>query len=312
MSALLHFQHLRLRKARHRSRGAALILALLLTALGAAVAAQLIQPLAGWLSREYRARDLNAAYTLADAAATWSLTVLSGDARTSTIDHKGELWAIPLPRTQIEGGSIQGQISDLQAKFNLNHVAPNGLRNDVALAVARNLFTRAGVPLALADRLADALDADDLAISGGSEAQTYGAPLPNRKLENLGELLSLGGFTQAHLDQLAPWVDVLPDSGGININTASADLLKAALPGISDAQWAKMLAVRDAKPFANVAEASLALGAPIPDTVFSVSTQFFEMNALISFDLVNHSIAIRAQRKPGLAAQIYYRNMRNA
>ncbi len=294
------------------SRGAALILALLLTALGAAVAAQLIQPLAGWLAREYRARDLNAAYTLADAAATWSLTVLAGDARTSTIDHKGELWAIALPRTQIEGGSIQGQITDLQSKFNLNHIAPNGLRNDVALAVARNIFTRAGVPANLADRLADALDADELAIAGGSESLAYGARMPNRKIEHLGELVSLGGFTKAHIDQLAPWVDALPDAGGININTASADLLRAALPGISDAQWAKMLAIREVKPFANVAEASLALGSAIPDTVFSVNTQFFEMNALISFDLVNHSIAIRAMRKPGLPVQIYHRNLRNA
>lgn len=293
------------------TQGAALILAMLLTALGAAVAAQLVQPLAGWLSREYRARDLNAAYTLADAAATWSLTVLTGDARTSTIDHYGELWAIPLPPTQIEGGTIEGQISDLQAKFNLNHIAPNGLRNDIALQVARNLFARAGVPTSLADRLADALDADDVAIGGGSEAQVYGARFPNRKLENLGELINLGGFSKAQIDALAAWCEVLPDAGGLNINTASPDVLKAALPEVSDAQWAKMLAVRASKPFANIAEASLALGIAIPDAAFSVSTQYFGMNAMISFDLVKHKISIRAHRKLGVAPIIYYRNLQN-
>ena len=67
-------------------RGAALVIAMLLTALGAAVAVQMIVPLSGWLEREYRARDTQASYTLADAAAAWALTVLAADARAQAGD----------------------------------------------------------------------------------------------------------------------------------------------------------------------------------------------------------------------------------
>jgi general secretion pathway protein K len=299
-------------RSRDLHRGAALIIALLLTALGAAVAAQLIQPLAGWLAREYTARDTQASYTLADAAATWSLTVLAGDARTSTIDHYGELWAIALPPTQVEGGTIEGRITDLQAKFNLNSVAPNGVRSEANVIVATAIFARAGVPLALAQRLTDAIDQDSIAANGQSESQVYGTSFQNTKLDTLADVLSLGGFTPAHVEALAPWVTVLPDASTINVNTASAEMLAAALPSVESAQWAKALAQRQAKPFASVAEFSAAVGTQVQEAAFSVSAQYFEMNSLISFDNTKHKITIRAQRKQGVSPVIYFRSVQNA
>jgi general secretion pathway protein K len=297
---------------RERTRGAALIIALLLTALGAAVAAQLIQPLAGWLAREYAARDTQASYTLADAAATWSLTVLAGDARTSNIDHYGELWAIALPPTQVEGGTIDGRITDLQAKFNLNSVALNGVRSEANFAIATAVFARAGVPLALAQRLTDAIDQDNMTSNGQSESQVYGTALQNSKLDTLADLLNLGEFTKAHIEALAPWVTVLPDASTLNVNTASAEMLAAALPAIETTQWAKALALRQAKPFASVAEFSTALGVQVPDAAFSVNSQYFEMNSIISFDNVKHKITIRSHRKQGVLPIIYFRSMQNA
>jgi general secretion pathway protein K len=295
-----------------RGRGAALIVALLLTALGAAVAAQLIQPLAGWLAREYTSRDTQASYTLADAAATWSLTVLTGDARISTIDHYGELWAIALPATQVEGGTIEGRITDLQERFNLNSVASNGVRSEANVAVAKSFFARAGVPIALAERLADALDKDELTASGQSESQAYGAKLRNEKIDTLSDLLDIGGFTQSHLEALAPLATVLPESSPLNVNTASRDTLVTALPGASEEQWAKALAARQSKPFASVNELATLLGVAVPEAAFSVDTQFFEMNAVISFAITKHEITIRAHRKKGDSPKIYYRSVQNA
>jgi general secretion pathway protein K len=295
-----------------KTRGAALIVALLLTALGAAVAAQLIQPLAGWLSREYSARDTQAAYTLADAAATWSLTVLTGDARTSTIDHYGELWAIPLPATQVEGGTIEGRITDLQARFNLNSVAPNGIRNEQNVAIAKSLFARAGVPVTLVERLADALDRDELTATGQSESQVYGARLRNDKIATLSDLLDIGGFTRDQIEALAASVDVLPDATPINVNTASRETLIAAIPNATEEQWARALAARQSKPFASVNELAVLLGVQLPETAFSANTQHFEMNSLISFPITKHRITLRCQRKLGGTPTIYYRSVQNA
>jgi general secretion pathway protein K len=295
------------------ARGAALIVALLLTALGAAIAAQLIQPLAGWLQREYTARDLQASYTLSDAAATWSLAVLSGDARTSTIDHYGELWAIPLPPTQVEGGTIEGQIIDLQAKFNLNSlVTTNGTRNEANVAICKSIFERAGLPATLVERLADAIDTDGVTISGQSESQAYGATLRNARLDSLSDLLSVGGFSRAQIDALAAWVDVLPEPTPINVNTASPEMLAAVLPSASAEQWTKALAARRGKPFANANELGALLGTAVPETSFSANTQYFQMFAKIKFSYVIHQITIRSQRKLGERPVIYYRSVQNA
>ncbi len=298
--------------ARSRAQGAALIIALLLTALGAAVAAQLIQPLAGWLAREYTSRDTQASYTLADAAATWSLTVLTGDARVSTIDHYGELWAIALPPTQVEGGTIEGRITDLQTRFNLNSLAPNGVRSEANVAVARSLFARAGVPASLVDRLTEALDKDEVTATGQSESQVYGAVLRNAKIDTLADLLDIGGFSHSKLDALAPWVTVLPEASTININTASYDLLAAALPDVNEQQWAKAISARQSKPFSSVNDLATLLGTAVPASVFSVDTQHFEMNASITFSLTKHKVTIRTQRKKGETPKVFYRSVQNA
>lgn len=295
-----------------RTRGAALVLAMLLTALGAAVAAQLISPLAGWLAREYRARDTQASYTLADAAATWSLTVLAGDARTSNIDHLGELWAIALPATPVEGGTITGQISDLQARFNLNSLAPNGVRSDAQIAVAAALFARAGVPTTLVERVVDAIDRDDVTASGPSERQAYGFALRNTKLESLADLIDLGGFTESHVAALTRWFVVLPEATQVNINTASAELLAAALPNVAADRLQASLATRASKPYASVTEWLPSLGVAIPAAAFSTYTQYFETNAVIEFERVKHQITLRAQRIKGYPINVYYRVIRNA
>lgn len=295
-----------------RTQGAALVLAMLLTALGAAVAAQLISPLAGWLAREYRARDTQASYTLADAAATWSLTVLAGDARTSNIDHLGELWAIALPATPVEGGTITGQISDLQARFNLNSLAPNGVRSDAQIAVAAALFARAGVPTTLVERVVDAIDRDDVTASGPSERQAYGLAPRNTKLESLADLIDLGGFTESHVAALTRWFVVLPEATQVNINTASAELLAAALPNVAADRLQASLATRASKPYASVTEWLPSLGVAIPTAAFSTDTQYFETNAVIEFERVKHQITLRAQRIKGYPINVYYRVIRNA
>ena len=205
----------------HRLRGAALVIAMLLTALGAAVAVQMIVPLSGWMEREYRARDTQASYTLADAASSWALTVLAADLRLGPIDHYGELWATPLPPTPVEGGAIEGRITDLQSRFNLNNLAPRGVKSAVNVALAKALFTQAGVPTRLVDTLADAIDKDELTDDGQSEQQRYGRSLRNAPLVRIADLLDVPGFTDGMVRNLATTVIVLPEASPINANHPS-------------------------------------------------------------------------------------------
>jgi general secretion pathway protein K len=293
-------------------RGAALIIAMLLTALGAAVAAQLIQPLAGWLKREYTSRDVQAAYTLADAATSWSLTVLAGDARLSTIDHYGELWATRLPATQIEGGTVEGQLTDLQSRFNLNSLAPRGMKSTANVALAKSLFAIAKVPVSLVDTLADAIDQDEIIDDGQLESKQYGAILRNAPITRLSDLLSIPGFNESHVEALARIVDVLPEATPININTADPAIIKAAFPQASSEALAKVNALRKLGPFNSVSEVSNALGIAIPDRMFSVSSNYFAMDATVIFEHAAHRLQLRIARPTGAPPKVLVRTITNA
>lgn len=297
---------------RPRCHGAALVIAMLLTALGAAVATQMIVPLSGWLDREYRARDTQASYTLSDAAASWALTVLAGDLRLGPIDHYGELWATPLPPTPVEGGTIEGRIIDLQARFNLNNLAPRGVKSANNIALARALFRQAGVPAALVDTLADAIDRDEVTDDGQSELQRYGRKLGNVPLLRLGQLLDVPGFNESHVRALSAVVVVLPDASPINANTASRSLIATAFPMATSDVLDKAIARRGTQPFASGNDLAAALAQPALDGVFSASTQYFAVEAVIRFERVAHRLQLQIARPPNARPTVISRIISNA
>jgi len=297
----------------HRSaRGAALVVAMLLTALGAAVAVQMIVPLSGWLEREYRARDTQASYTLADASAAWALTVLAADARLGPVDHYGELWATPLPATPVEGGSIEGRITDLQARFNLNSVAPRGVRSAPNIALARTLFAQAGVPVGLVDVLADSIDRDEISDDGQSERQRYGRNLRNAPLRRFADLLDVPGITEAHVSALMAAVTVLPEATPINANTAAPTLIAAAFPGATRETLDRAIARRAQQPFASAGDLAAAIGQPLPDSMFSANTQYFAVDATIRFERAAHRVQLQISRPPNARPIVISRLIANA
>lgn len=293
-------------------QGAALVVAMLLTALGAAVATQMIVPLSGWLEREYRARDTQASYTLADAASSWATTVLAGDMRLGPLDHYGELWATPLPPTPVEGGTIEGRITDLQARFNLNNLAPRGVKSAPNIALARTLFAQAGIAPALVDTLADAIDRDELTDDGQSERQRYGGALRNAPLVRMAQLLDIPGFNVDHLRALSALAIVLPEGSPINANTASRALIAAAFPAAPAEIVDKAIARRAQQPFASGDDLAAALGQPALTGVFSASTQYFAVEALIRFERVAHRVQLQIARPLNAPPAVISRIISNA
>lgn len=293
-------------------RGAALVVAMLLTALGAAVATQMTVPLSGWIEREYRARDTQASYTLADAAASWAITVLAGDLRLGPIDHYGEIWATPLPATPVEGGTIEGRITDLQSRFNLNNLAPRGTKSTPNVALAKALFVQAGVPSSLVDTLADAIDRDDVTDEGQSERQRYGRALRNAPLARIGQLLEVPGFNEDHVRALSAVVVVLPEASAVNANTASRDLIATAYPGATTDALDRAIARRTQQPFASGDDLAAALGQPALPGVFSANTQYFAVEAVIRFERVVHRLQLQIARPANARPIIISRIISNA
>ena len=301
-----------MKQSEQHARGAALIVAMLLTALGAAIATQMIVPLSGWLNREYRARDTQASYTLADAAASWAITVLAADARFGPLDHYGELWATPLTPTPVEGGTIEGRITDLQAQFNLNNLAPRGVKSAANIALAKTLFAKAGLAPALVDTLADAIDKDDVADDGQSERQRYGQGLRNSPLRDISDLLDVPGFTDATARALSEIVVVLPEASPINANTASVALIAAAFPKAIAIDLEKAVLRRAQQPFSSPNELATLLGQAPLDGVFSTNTQYFAVNAVIRFEHVAHRVQLQIARLPNARPVLITRLISNA
>ena len=108
-----------------RSRGAALVLAMLIAALAAVVAVAVAAEQQRWFADVANRRDQVQAQALALAGVQWSRQIMQDDARAGSIDHLGEAWAYPLPRTPLESGSIEGSIEDAQGRLNINNFPTN-------------------------------------------------------------------------------------------------------------------------------------------------------------------------------------------
>ena len=106
-----------------RQRGAALVVAMLIAAIAAAVATTLSVDGARRLSVVEGRRDHARATSLATAGVQWARQTIEEDGTRGPVDHHGEPWAIALPATPVDGGTVQGRIEDAQARLNVNAVA---------------------------------------------------------------------------------------------------------------------------------------------------------------------------------------------
>ena len=259
-------------KRNARTRGAALIIAMLLAALAAAVIATLASSQSQWLRIVELRRDQVQAQALVLAGLAWARQVLQDDTAAGPYDHLGETWAIALPPTPLDNGSIEGRIVDAQGLVNLNNLAGDGA---VARAEHRRLaklFAQAQLPAVAIDALADWIDGDDAARDGSHEATPYAALRPARLPPNApllrpSEATLVRGVDAARFAALLPYVTALPATTPLNVNTAPREVLQATINGLDDASLTALLADRARKMFTTPAEfrSRLPAGASVDD-----------------------------------------------
>jgi len=265
-----------------RARGAAIILALLIAALAATVAMAIAAAQRQWINGVAAHRDQVQAQSLALAGVQWTRQVLVESAGIG-VDSLNQPWALPLPATPIENGTIEGSIVDAQGLLNLNNAAITGTQGDEERARLARLFARVGVPLAAVDAIADWIDPSPQARPNGAKDAYYThQPVPyltaNGPLVRVAELGAVRYFDDATLARALPYVTALPAGTALNVNTAPAAVLAAALPGLSPEAITQLAAERVDKPFTNIADfrSRLPPEAGIGDErLFAVSTNFF-------------------------------------
>lgn len=225
-----------------RSRGIALLVALILVALATAIAAAISFDTGLGLRRAQGGLAQDQALLLAGGAEAVAAEVLGDDlAFGNATVHNAQRWHNPIgPLEPLPGVQVTAQLEDLQGRFNLNSlVTADGRSDPVALQVFRRLLQRLDLEPEWADRMADWIDADDQALAGGAEDPIYSSITPSyrtpgRPITSVAELLALPDFGAERYARLAPQVAALPRDSVINLCTASAQLLDALT---DEQQW---------------------------------------------------------------------------
>ncbi|HMA32246.1 MAG TPA: type II secretion system minor pseudopilin GspK [Casimicrobiaceae bacterium] len=267
----------------HPQRGLALIVAMLVAALAAAVAVSLAAGESLWSSRVLHRRDQVQAQSIAQAGIQWARQILDADARTGPVDSLNDPWALPLPATPIENGTVEGDIVDAQGLFNLNDLA-SPTHGSAERRRFAQLFANLGLPASALPPIVAwvasqhrAAASAGMAPSTGPQAGIAGVTDPLR----VQELAEVPGMTLATMAALVPRVTALPLDVPLNVNTAPPELLAASIRNLDPTALAALVATRRTHPFTSIADfrSRLPSGASLGDeTMYSVGSHYFLVN----------------------------------
>jgi general secretion pathway protein K len=243
-------------------------------------------------------------------AVDWAGLILREDARTSSVDHLGEPWAVPLADTRLNEDDgrdpvyLAGEIRDEQAKFNLrNLVGAQGV-NQRELDVLRRLLSLADVKVSLADSIAQRVLAA-LPGAGGGAPSAIG-------LVSVDDLQGIQDIGAADIERLRPFVTVLPQPTPVNANTAPAEVLAARIANLSLADARRLTASRDRAYFKDRTDVLNRLGGlqlqADPDEI-AVVTSFFSVDGKVSYRRARlHALAL-LRRDSGRVEMLWLREV---
>ena len=255
-----------------RQQGVAVITALLLTTLAVTIVASLFwQQQVQVRSIENQRTQLQKQWILRGAL-DWAKLILRSD--TNQVDYAGDPWAIPLAEVRLDefvengkqdadvsSATLSGFIVDAQSRFNLNTLLRGGSVSPPDVAVFTKLLenlrieSAANLAAATADYLISARMPTPILPTATAQPPASSTPaktdasvaLPRMMpLLQIDDLLAISGFTSDTVNRLKDFVTVLPpNDSSTNINTASAELISAIVPGLSLSDASAFVASRD-------------------------------------------------------------------
>ncbi len=265
---------------RRRTRGAAILIAMLIMTLVATLAAGMVWLQWRGIEVESAERARGQGEWLLNAALDWGNLILKSQVRNGHIDDDlTQPWATPLADTKLssflsadgshtdDGDSgpeayLSGQISDEASRYNIYNLVAGNPREE-ALRLAQ-LCTAIGVSTQVASQIASGMNESYSAQTQNAatpgQAQSGTAPLMPQRLTDL----TWFGIDAKTIKQLEPFLTIYPIAIGtpapVNTNTATAEVIMVAIPQATLSQAQQIVQRRTSKPFADINDARSAGG----------------------------------------------------
>lgn len=272
--------------------GAAILMAMLTVVLVATLASAMLWQ--QWRSVEVETAQrgrVQAAWILVGAL-DWARLILREDARRGGADHLAEPWAVPLAPARLstflaaeqgvavvsEGDDdeafLSGSLQDLQARLNVTNLIDAGKLHPPTYAAWQRLFEHLNLPETQLKRMTQALVLASQPL--GQTGAIQNRPLTPRAVPDLVWL----GLNPATLQGLTPFITLLPERTVVNLNTASAEVLLASVPGLDMAQAQRLVQARATRPFETLMDPGRLLGNPevnFDPNEHGVASRFFSV-----------------------------------
>jgi general secretion pathway protein K len=222
---------------RRAQRGVALLVAILLVALGTIIAAAMAYNNAMTARRAAAGFEFDQALLLAQGTEALAAYGLQQQAQqNSAYTAPTQSWAQPLgPVQAMPGVMLQGSLEDLQGRFNINDlVQTDGITpNTIAIQAFQRLLTMLQLDPKWAEDTVNWIDKSPTPMFPDAAADSAYLEMdppyrsPELPITSTSELLALPGFTRADFDKLAPYIVALPIGTQINVCSASKYLIDA-------------------------------------------------------------------------------------
>ena len=258
------FRHPIKHSIKRQQRGVAIITALLIVTIATTISITISTRLQLDIRRTGNLIAQDQAHFYLLAAEEWSQRILRQDKEDSKTDDLSEAWAVQLPPLPVDGGSIQGTLTDLHACININSLVKDGVINDSTKNRLSQLFKNLGLENDLTQAIADWIDADlETTNPNGAEDGYYlNLETPyraaNSPIYSVSELRLIRGFEDSEtFQQIKPYVCAMPTNNeetSININTASAEVLQSLSAKMTENLVSDILKHRDETPFNDLKE----------------------------------------------------------
>jgi len=227
------------RSSRAAQRGVALIVAILLVALGTILAAAVAYENAMTYRRGTGTYAFDESLLIAQGAEALAAYGIRQFYQSDPNQvYVGQGWDKPVgPMEVVPGVMLEASLEDMQGRLNLNNlVNKDGTPDPVYVAAFTKLLELVGLETKWAPMMVDWIDADIVPQNpDGAEDSVYMGQTPpyrtaNRYITSTTELLALPGFGRDRYLALAPYIAALPVNTKINVCTVKDKVLDAFLP----------------------------------------------------------------------------------